>query len=85
MSITIPISFDQSRSQFRIEYDGDKVLYLGYADASKSEDQNGWIIQKFAYDSNGKLIRNFYPGDIPNIGNSYPNHTWSERAGYEYV
>ena len=85
MSISIPISFDQSRAQFRAEYDGDKLLYLGYADASKSEDQSGWIIQKFEYDSNGKILRNYYPGKIQNIGNSYPNHIWSDRAAYKYV
>lgn len=85
MSISIPIAFSQDKAQFRVEYDGEKLLYLDYADASKSEDQSGWIIQKFEYDSKGKLLRNAYPGTIPNIGNSYPNHKWSNRAAYQYV
>lgn len=37
--------FDQSRAQFRTEYDGDKLIYLGHADAGKSEDERGWVIQ----------------------------------------
>lgn len=79
-------AFDQSRSQFRAEYNQDgKLLYLGHADASKSEDQTGWIIQKFTYDEKGCVLRNHFPGTYPNTGNSYPNHKWSERANYEYV
>lgn len=77
--------FDQSRAQFRTEYDGDKLIYLGHADAGKSEDERGWVIQKFSYNEAGCIERNYFPGGTPNIGNSYPNFIWSERATYEYV
>jgi hypothetical protein len=77
--------FDQSRAQFRTDYVDDKLIYLGHADASKREDERGWVIQKFSYLPNGSIERNYFPGGTPNIGNSYPNFIWSERATYDYV
>lgn len=85
MTLSIPIVFNHDRAQFRTQYDGEKLIYLGYANASIAEDRKGWIIQKFEYDANGHLLRNYFPGDIPNIGNSYPNHIWTDRETYEYV
>lgn len=86
MTISIPITFDQTRSQFRTEYDEQgNLIYLGYANAGIAEDRKGWIIQKLEYSSDGKLLRNYFPGNLPNIGNSYPNHIWTERESYEYI
>lgn len=78
--------FDQSRAQFRAEYDENcKLIYLGHANSGISENESGWTIQKFTYNEQGCLTGNQFPGESKNAGNSYPNHKWSDRANYKYV
>lgn len=66
--------------QTRTAYTGTNPQYIGYAQPGISDSENGWLIQKFEYNSSSLLISKKFAGGKPNF-----DKCWNNRAEYSYA
>lgn len=64
--------------QFRVEYDGDDLKYIGYADPGTGEGDEEWLIVRFTYNSNKVMTKKYADGSTAF------DKAWSQRNGYKY-
>ncbi len=66
--------------QQRIAYSGANTEYMGYADPGISENDAGWLIIKWTYNSSGYAETKKFAG-----GSKAFDKIWTNRAGYDYA
>lgn len=66
--------------QQRIAYSGSNAEYLGYADPGVGENEAGWLIVKWTYDSSSNGTKKTFAD-----GSKAFDKIWTDRAGYEYA
>lgn len=78
----IPASFGDM--EFRGEYSGTNLIYVGFARPGSDEGDEVWQIRKLAYDGSNNLISIKWPEDpFGNANNDY-EFSWTDRATYTY-
>lgn len=68
---------------FRGEYDGDNLIYVGFAIAGSSESSRVWQIKKLAY-SDDNLVSITWPQDPNAKASTEYSFSWTNRASYTY-